>query len=299
MSQPRPTTRAATSKQQAGPPSGQGPTDRGDVGVSPRGASPKRAAEPSNAEIQKAIADLSATLCTKIDNLSQQIVAMNLRVTKVEKTVTEVEKTVEFNSGKVTEFEKELPKVRKTLKDEIAKLDEKLTLMEIYNRKMNLLFYGVEEHQNENIFDTLLNVLSNLGIEERRATSMKFANAHRLPSRWDPAGNAEASRRPPRPSPIIVKFLSMADRDYVLSSFEKQQRQRPGTMPDQPAPAPQRITVRTDLPPALKKRRGILAQEAYKLRREQSLSTRIKLQGAEIILQWKEKGTTAWKLYQG
>ena len=44
---------------------------------------------------------------------------MNLRV-------AEVEKTVEFNSGKVTEFENEFPKVRKALKDEIEKLDENL-----------------------------------------------------------------------------------------------------------------------------------------------------------------------------
>lgn len=298
MSQPRPNTRAATSKQHTGATSGQGSADSGEAGVSPHGASPQRAAEPSNTEIQKAITDLSATLCTKIDNLSHQIVAMNLRVNKVEETVNDVEKTVNFNAGKVTDLEKELPQIRKCLKDEIAKLNEKLTIMEIYNRKMNLLFYGVEEQQHENISDTLQNVLSHLGIEERRATSMKFANAHRLPSRGDPPENAEAPRRPPRPSPIIVKFLSMADRDYVLSSFEKQQRQRPGATPDQPALAPQRITVRADLPPALKKRRGFLAQEAYKLRKDQNLSTRIKLQGAEIILQWKVKGTTAWKLYQ-
>ena len=114
--------------------------------------------------------------------------------------------------------------MRSALENEIKKLEEKMTLMEIYNRKMNLLFYGVQEQKDENIFETLQNVFDKLGMDDGRARNIKFANAHRLPARRD-TGRPEEPQRPPRPSPIIVKFLSMTDRDEVLSAFEQQQRQ--------------------------------------------------------------------------
>ena len=91
----------------------------------------------------------------------------------------------------------------------------------------------------------------------------------------------------------------MADRDLILSAFENQKRPRetPEGAATNPPPRP-RMTVRTDLPPTLKARRGHLAEVAYKLRKEKNLSTRIKLQGVKIVLQWREKGTTTWKPYQ-
>ena len=62
-------------------------------------------------------------------------------------------------------------------------------------------------------------------------------------------------------------------------------------------PHPLRITVRTDLPPALKAARGKLANEAYKLRKEKGLSTKIVVREANVVLLWKEKGSTSWNKF--
>ena len=226
----------------------------------------------------------------KLDHLTEEVGSISQRM-------VDIERSVEFTSSKISTMEKEIPKMRTALRDEILKFDKKITIMEIYNRKPNLLFYGVTEPQGEHILDTLKQVFICPGVDEEKARSMMLANAHRLPRR-NPPENAGAVDRTPRPSPIIAKFINMADRDYVLSCFETQQRQRPRATADHAPPPFFRITVRTDLPPALKARRGILAQEAYKLRREKGLSTRIKVHGAKVILEWKEKGTKTWKLYQ-
>ena len=63
------------------------------------------------------------------------------------------------------------------------------------------------------------------------------------------------------------------------------------------APPPLRITVRTDLPPALKAARGKLANEAYKLKKEKGLSTKIVVREANVVLLWKEKGSTSWNKF--
>ena len=67
----------------------------------------------------------------------------------------------------------------------------------------------------------------------------------------------------PSPAPIIAKFVHMADRDLILSTFENKNR------PKEPSEAAVanlsphfRMTVRTDLPPTLKVRRGHLAEVA-------------------------------------
>ena len=294
MHQPRPNTRASTSKQQ-GNATGAGPGDRD--------ASPHGDSNPSNADLQRDIAKFTATISQKIDKMNElldtKIDNLNKQISDLNERFTQMEKSQDFNDAQISEVKKEIPKVRGAMESEMEKLNEKITLLEIYNRKANLLFYGVQEQQNENVCETLRKVFGDLGIDEGRAGSIKFANAHRLPARQDFLGREEEPQRQSRPSPIIAKFLSMMDRDYVLSTFEQLQfRRHQRASPDQQGPTPSRVTVRTDLPRALKIRRGILAQAAYKLRKEKGLSTRIKLQGAKLILQSKEKGTTTWKLVE-
>ena len=52
---------------------------------------------------------------------------------------------VEFNSEKISKVEMDdLPGLEKRTKDLIFQLDNKITLMEIYSRKNNLLFYGLK-----------------------------------------------------------------------------------------------------------------------------------------------------------
>ena len=144
--------------------------------------------------------------------------------------------------------------MKATIGEKFEKYEEKLILLEIHNRKSNLLLYGVEnQQQGEDIYAILTATFINLGIEESIAKNIAIANAHRLPRR-----NATAAQGP---TPIIARFCYMRERDLVLGAFENQQRQRGTTTDARPQPR-SRITVRTDLPPTLKIRRGILASAA-------------------------------------
>ena len=64
-----------------------------------------------------------------------------------------------------------------------------------------------------------------------------------------------------------------------------------------------KVTIRTDLPPKLKQERGRLATFAFKLRKEEHLSTRIRLRGAKIILETRKRNQMGnsqgrWELWK-
>lgn len=292
---PRPTTRQTASKQPA--PSAP-PTDKVRSPTSTDKVRSPTTPDPSNAVLQRDIADFSDKILSKLDNINTELQSFHRRL-------TDVESSVEFNSAKISEVENSIPASIAPLQEEISNLKEKLLLMEIYNRKPNLLFYGVESEPNEDIYRTLCKVFIHLGIDEETAKQIQMINAHRLPYRNQPRTPDAGAPARSRPAPIIAKFVKMPDRDLILSSFEnlrrpKETSQQLGNAAEMrhAPPPPPRITVRTDLPPTLKAHRGHLAEIGYKLRKEKNQSTRIKLQGAKIVLQWKEKGSTTWNPYR-
>ena len=125
------------------------------------------------------------------------------------------------NSARVLDIEtNKLPNMEKRLKKEIDLLKEKLTISEIYQRKSNLLFYGLEKRQNENVESVLREAFVALGLSEEEAQSIALVNAHRLPSKRDNTNNA--------PEPIIAKFVYMPQRNQLLSAFERKP-QHPGS----------------------------------------------------------------------
>lgn len=87
--------------------------------------------------------------------------------------------------------------------------------------------------------------------KEGRRQNMLIANAHRVP-RKNKAGN--------QPDPIIVKFVQMKDREIVYN-------------PRVNLTKGSKISVRTDLPIVLKKKRGERAQVAYRMRTKDKLKT--------------------------
>ena len=113
----------------------------------------------------------------KLDHLSSETTAIKMKV-------NEIEGAVAFNSEKVKEIEKDIiPKVKEDLETKIADLQNQLMAMEIYNRRANLLFYGIPEVNNEDVCKVVRNFIVNLGISEDEANNMAFVNAHRLPRR--------------------------------------------------------------------------------------------------------------------
>ncbi|XP_072171897.1 scavenger receptor cysteine-rich domain superfamily protein-like [Diadema setosum] len=236
------------------------------------------------ADIQQSITRSSSTVCAKLDTLSQEVASINAKLSELEDSVT-------MNSDKIIEIEsKKLPEMESKMAAEITKLQNKLTAMEIYCRRANLLFYGVKETPNENVERTLGDMFCYFGISADDAANIALVNVHRLPRR-DNANAASgqtngAPSRDPVPRAIIAKFVYIRDRNRVLESFDQRQRQtsqpRASTGPVQES---KRITVRTDLPPALKARRSLLAKTAYDLRNKQGPDVPIHIVGGRNDLE--------------
>lgn len=249
-------------------------------------------ADPSRhltlADLQRCMSEFSDKICVKLNALTEEV---GLLTGKID----DLEGSVNLNSEKIRDLEKDkLPK----LASELAKLEEKLLLLEIYNRKSNLLFYGIAERNGENVFAELKKAFVSLGLSEEDAAKIALVNAHRLPRRPQSTSSVPSTPTAPAPAPIIAKFITMTDRDRIFAAFEKKQRDR-GKIPYQHDGQPiSRMTVRSDLPPILKSKRGILASKAYHLRKERGVSTRIFLKGVKMVLEWKEKGTTRWNEFQ-
>ena len=247
--------------------------------------------QPTNADLDARIVELSTMLGGKLDNLTSEVSAINRKY-------AELEQSVQFNSDKLSHIEsREIPKLQSSIESEVQKLEKKITMMEIYNRKANLLFYGVDEGRDENTTETLKNkVFTTLGLGKEEAAKIAIINAHRLPRRGD---TSSADNR--GPNPIIAKFCFMQDRDRILSLYETGERNRHRNPANREAATggatPPKITVRTDLPPALKAQRGKLANEAYKMRKEKGVSTKIIVREASVVLLWKEKGSGSWKKF--
>ena len=79
--------------------------------------------------------------------------------------------------------------------ERIKSLEDKLKLLEKHNRRYNLLFYGIQETENERVIDKLRTFFKNeLKIDRTSVDSMRFTNGHRIPSKG------------PGPKPIILRF---------------------------------------------------------------------------------------------
>ena len=249
-------------------------------------APPKTPEVRSIADLYDKLSEFSTMISAKLDNLSTEVSSINRRIDDIEVSVAN-------NSASILEIEKEkFPILKADLTEQIKQLENKITRMEIYNRKSNLLFYGLEEERREDIGAVLRKAFTTLGLSDQEASSISIVNAHRLPRR-----NADAADNR-GPSPVIAKFSFMKQRERILTAYDELQRKRPRATAGQSDTPPRMFSVRTDLPPALKIQRGILAQQAYKMRREKGLSTRIITQDVNVILQWKVKGTAKWNNYE-
>lgn len=212
-------------------------------------------------------------LKVEISSLRADLTETKSHVDTIETKVKDIEESIEFNATMVKEVEKEqdgkLAATQQKLEEKIKELDNKLLLLEKHDRKYNLLFYGVPEEQNENVVDTVRELFKNdLEIDEDRVNSMYFISGHRIPSESQ------------GPKPIILRFSSSEDKDLVLSKSFKL------------AGSKRRILV--DLPLPMKKERARLAREAYKIRQQEHLQTRVREKGLDVFLQVRKDEHSHW-----
>ena len=154
--------------------------------------------------------------------------------------------------------------------ERIEELNTKLLLLEKQDRKYNLLIYEIPEENNEDVCEKMRELFVNdLQISPSKVDNMYFAHGHRL-----------LTKAKTGPRPIILRFTSFGDRDLVLANAPK----LAGT----------RRRILSDLPVKMKEERGKLASEAFRLRKEEKLQTRIKERGLIITLEVRKDRLDPW-----
>ena len=229
----------------------------------------------------------------KLNVMNDGISHLNAEIGAVRKTTEDLQKLAEDTTARIAHLENDvLPKMDKHAHETETKLTDEITSLEIHERKLNLLFYGIKSQPGASktpkiALREVRDAISSLGFSSEKVNAMYFVNAHHLPRRPYPGSNQERQT----PDPIIARFGSMFDRDEVLHAFETKIRDK-----NSPRPA---FNIRTDLPPHLKAKRFHLEKIAYTLRKDQGKSTRVRLIGTKLQLETREKGkpTAPWDQY--
>ena len=214
-------------------------------------------------------------LRTDIKGINAEVKDAKRNIEEVSGKVKDIEKSLEFqaNQLKVSDDKQEenLKKIKLEIDSKLEELNKKILLMEKHGRKYNLLFYGFpEERAGDNIYENMRNVfIEDLHLDSDKVENMYFANAHRLASEYSDG-----------PRPIIMRFTSFEERELVLANAHKLAGSRRRILPD--------------LPVVMKKERGRLAKEAYQIRKNEKLHTRIRDKGLEVYLEVRKEKTDSW-----
>ena len=224
-------------------------------------------------QIDKKFSGMFLEMKTDIRQLKENMTETTDKLNDLVIKVDDMEESIEHNA-KITrdikqECDQKQSEIEKKLMEKIKLLEDKLKLLEKHDRKYNLLFYGIQETENEKVVDKLRTFFkSDLKIDKTTVDNMRFTNGHRIPSKG------------PGPKPIILRFTSHDDLNMVLSNSYRL------------AGTKKRILI--DLPLEMKQERARLAKEAFNIRRTEEKQTRILVRGLDVFLQVRNNEHSAW-----
>ena len=244
----------------------------------------------TNAELKDLLLSMDRRLNARMDAIEAQLKGTVNRVTENENKIKDLVKSVEHNDKFINQILKEqIPDTNAKIFQAKNEMRKNQILAEIHDRKLNLLFYGVKQTKDEDIYDVVREFLiTDFMFRREHADSVIIVNAHRLPRRKRNFQGREQQEGEERPDPIIVRFGCMSDRDCVLEASQIR-----GYIKERKP-----VMCYTDLPAEMKRTRGELAAQARILRNEGN-STRIRVNGVKVYLEYraKEAKGSPWKLY--
>lgn len=169
------------------------------------------AVKASNAEIK--------LLNNKLDNVNSQL------TTKLTSFINQVTERCDTQDKKIGELELKCKKTNeelsvcqtnlKNVKEKINKVEERVLANEGHNRRLNLIFQNVEETADENIMDTLKQVMINkLKIPKETVLKFLVRDVHRL-GRFK-RNNSENVDQIKKHRAIIIAFVLQDQRNLVF-----------------------------------------------------------------------------------
>lgn len=157
----------------------------------------------------------------KVSNFQTKIECFESFKRETEKKVMELDEGLNFANAERESFKAKLQVVQ----NQVNQLKDEKLYMEVYHRRENLRFFGIEEVAGEeDTKEVLVNFLTNeLGIED--ASDMEFQRIHRVGKKITSSG---------KPREIIARFLRYPDREEVMSNAKKLKGKNFGISADLP-----------------------------------------------------------------
>ncbi|XP_044171856.1 uncharacterized protein LOC122956257 [Acropora millepora] len=150
-----------------------------------------------------------SNLESKFNKLEDKVVKLEDAQSTTRNTFREMEDSLQEFNTRVNEAKATGEKIKELCVNKCKELENKLLYAEVYQRRKNLRFYGIEETDgNENSLKVLQSFLERqCGIEP----GIEFQRVHRI-------GNP---RRDGSPRAIIARFQRYGDRELIFSNAKK------------------------------------------------------------------------------
>ena len=145
----------------------------------------------------------------KVSALQTKVDSFESFKKKTEKTVEDIENGMSFANTEIEALKTRLQKTEKKL----GQLKDEKLYMEVYQRRENLRFFGIQEADTaeEDTRKVLVNFMKTK-LDMKNADELEFQRVHRIGKR-DPSDG--------KPRQIIARFLRYPDREKVMSNARK------------------------------------------------------------------------------
>ena len=178
--------------------------------------------------IEKRVNEIADRL-DKIDaRVTEEVSCRDSKIKKVEKVTADLENGAESLPKDTRDLKKEIDENEVKLKGEIENLNLHLLNMEVYQRRENLRFYGLEEKPETGGVENTEMVLKDFlehELDKPGAYGIKFHRVHRV---------GRQKRQDGKPRPIIARFLNYPDREKAMSLRKNLEGGGYGIGPDLP-----------------------------------------------------------------
>ena len=183
--------------------------------------------------ILEKLSSIHADLKACKDELKSEIQAVKLELSDVIKSLNTVWEEVQSLKQKNKDLQDQCDTTtaeNSKLNEEICALKSRLIKMEDYSRRENLCFYNIPENSGESSVECsrkVMDVLSELGADpenimfhaiHQTGNPNNTASSNSAMSNKVSTESREGASRPPRPRPILVRFVSRMDSDSVWVS---------------------------------------------------------------------------------
>ena len=218
---------------------------------------------------QKTFDDAMKALGKKLDLIINQQKEFAVTLSSISDEVQTLKNESKSRDAKIASLESQLEEQ----KSKFDTIETKLLEIEVKDRKLNLIIFGLPKEKNQQ--SVLTNVSTLLTSKMEITDKIRLSQCYRVPQK------SNVSSRKPYTPPVFVTVSTEKDILSIFSSISKLK----GTG----------VRICTDLPPKLNSIRNELLTKGKEMRENGSAQlTRVKQKGTKLWLEYKSDSDSQW-----